>query len=95
MVPWASSQRPTTASASRAPFSREAAAARSRSQEKPWSCSASAPVAPTAAKSRSASGSVVAADGEPAGEQGVAALAVALDMVARDRDQLQRLARAA
>ena len=53
-MPCAISQRPAIASASRAPFSRLAAAARSRSQPKPWISRASGLVLPSAAKSSSA-----------------------------------------
>ena len=71
-----------------------AAAARSRSQEKPCSCSATAaPRAPTAAKSRSASDTSSLPQVEAAGEQRIAARAVAGDMVARDGDQLAAAAR--
>ena len=52
-------------------------------------------VAPIAREIEVARARRLAADGESAGEQGIAALAVALDMVARHRDQLQRLAASA
>ena len=92
-VPWASSQRPAIASASRAPFSRGRPRRRGRAARKsPAVARPAGRWRRPAAKSRSASGSVSLPSGEPAGEQGVAARRSPCDMVARDGDELERLA---